>query len=75
MSTPPLDLIPSGRDGNQSYPKRNALQNVQSGTFLVHQDELEIASERLSRASTATTKKFYRSSVTNVTPLAAPNKR
>jgi len=33
------------------------------------QDELEIASERLGHASTATTKKFYRSNVTNVTPL------
>ena len=39
------------------------------------QDELEIASERLGHVSTATTKKFYRSNVTNVTPLTVPNKK
>ena len=33
------------------------------------QDDLATASERLGHASTATTKKFYRSNVTNVTPL------
>ena len=38
-------------------------------------DELEIASERLGHASTATTKKFYRSNVTNVAPLNIPNKQ
>jgi integrase len=34
-------------------------------------DDLQTASERLGHASTTTTKKFYRSNVTNVTPLVS----
>ena len=37
------------------------------------QGEVEIALERLSHTSTATTKRFYRSNVTNVTSLVSHN--
>ena len=57
-----------------TYPRRNDSLNAQSGNLLAHQDELEIASERLGHASTATTKKFYRSNTSKVVPLKFSHK-
>ena len=67
MSTPPLDSILNARDGNLPKEKRFFEGSIRH--LVGSQDELEIASERLGHASTATTKKFYRSNVTNVAPL------
>ena len=53
----------------QKLPKDKKSAERSIGNLVGSQDELEIASERLCHASTATTKKFYRSNVTNVTPI------
>jgi len=50
-------------------PKEKRFTERSIRNLVGSQDELEIASERLGHASTATTKKFYRSNVTNVTPI------
>ena len=50
-------------------PKEKRFTERSIRNLVGSQDELEIASERLGHSSTATTKKFYRSNVTNVTPL------
>ncbi|OUU56676.1 MAG: hypothetical protein CBC21_07710 [Proteobacteria bacterium TMED61] len=50
-------------------PKEKRFSGRSIRNLVGSQDELEIASERLGHASTATTKKFYRSNVTNVTPI------
>ncbi len=56
----------------QKLPKDKRFAERSIRNLVGSQDELEIASERLGHASTATTKKFYRSNVTNVTPLNVP---
>jgi len=53
----------------QKLPKDKRFAERSIRNLVGSQDELEIASERLGHASTATTKKFYRSNVTNVLPL------
>ena len=53
----------------QKLPKDKRFAERSIRNLVGSQDELEIASERLGHASTATTKKFYRSNVTNVTPI------
>ena len=53
----------------RKLPKEKRFAERSIRNLVGSQDELEIASERLGHASTATTKKFYRSNVTNVTPL------
>jgi integrase len=59
----------------RKLPKEKRFSERSIRNLVGSQDELEIASERLGHASTATTKKFYRSNVTNVTPLTIPNKQ
>ncbi len=59
----------------RKLPKERRFAERSLRNLVGSQDELEIASERLGHASTATTKKFYRSNVTNVTPLNVPNKK
>jgi integrase len=59
----------------RKLPKEKRFSERSIRNLVGSQDELEIASERLGHASTATTKKFYRSNVTNVTPLNVPNKK
>ena len=53
----------------RKLPKEKRFTERSIRNLVGSQDELEIASERLGHASTATTKKFYRSNVTNVTPI------
>ena len=53
----------------QKLPKERRFAERSIRNLVGSQDELEIASERLGHASSATSKKFYRSNVTNVTPL------
>ena len=53
----------------KKFPKEKRFTERSIRNLVGSQDELEIASERLGHASTATTKKFYRSNVTNVTPI------
>ena len=53
----------------RKLPKEKRFSERSIRNLVGSQDELEIASERLGHASTATTKKFYRSNVTNVTPI------
>ena len=53
----------------QKLPKDKRFSERSIRNLVGSQDELEIASERLGHASTATTKKFYRNNVTNVDPL------
>ncbi len=53
----------------RKLPKEKRFSERSIRNLVGFQDELEIASERLGHASTATTKKFYRSNVTNVTPI------
>ena len=53
----------------QKLPKDKRFAERSIRNLVGSQDELEIASERLGHASTATTKKFYRSNVINVTPI------
>ena len=55
----------------RKLPKERRFAEHSLRNLVGSQDELEIASERLGHASTATTKKFYRSNVTNVTPLVS----
>jgi integrase len=56
-------------------PKEKRFPQRSIRNLIGSQDELEIVSERLGHASSATTKKFYRSNVTNVAPLNFPNKQ
>ena len=58
----------------RKLPKERRFAERSLRNLVGSQDELEIASERLGHASTATTKKFYRSNVTNVAPLI-PNRK
>ena len=53
----------------RKLPKEQRFSERSIRNLVGSQDELEIASERLGHASSATTKKFYRSNVTNVAPL------
>jgi len=55
----------------QKLPKAKRFTERSLRNLVGSQDELEIASERLGHSSTATTKKFYRSNVTVVTPLVS----
>jgi len=58
----------------RKLPKERRFAERSLRNLVGSQDELEIASERLGHASSATTKKFYRSNVTNVAPLI-PNRK
>ena len=55
----------------RKLPKEKRFSERSIRNLVGSQDELQIASERLGHASSATTKKFYRSNVTNVTPLVS----
>ena len=55
----------------RKLPKERRFSERSIRNLVGSQDELQIASERLGHASSATTKKFYRSNVTNVTPLVS----
>ena len=52
-------------------PKEERFAERSIRNLVGSQDELEIASERLGHASTATTKKHYRSNITRVVPLSS----
>ena len=56
-------------------PKEKRFAERSIRNLVGSQDELEIASERLGHSSTATTKKFYRSNVTDVTMLVSHKKQ
>jgi integrase len=58
----------------RKLPKEQRFSERSIRNLVGSQDGLEIASERLGHASSATTKKFYRSNVTNVAPLI-PNRK
>ena len=55
----------------QKFPKEKRFAERSIRTAVGHEDDLQTASDRLGHASTDTTKKFYRSNVTKVTPLSS----
>ena len=55
----------------QKFPKAKRFAERSIRTAVGHVGDLQTASDRLGHASTATTKKYYRSNITKVVPLAS----